>query len=92
MKLDIISPEASLFSGEVVSVTVPGSDGEFQMLNNHAAIVSVLVKGKVKIETNSFEASTSFEDNFIKEGNKYVLSIESGTLEMKDNKAVVLVD
>lgn len=92
MKLDIISPEASLFSGEVVSVTVPGADGEFQMLNNHAAIVSVLVKGNVKIETHSFEASTSFSDKFVKEGNKYVLTIGSGTLEMKDNKAVILVD
>lgn len=92
MKLDIISPEASLFSGEVVSVTVPGADGEFQMLNNHAAIVAVLTKGKVKIETNSFEKSTSYENKFVKEGNKYVLMIGSGTLEMKDNKAVILVD
>lgn len=92
MKLDIISPEGSLFSGEVVSVTVPGADGEFQMLNNHAAIVSVLTKGKVKIETNAFEISTSYEDKFVKEDNKYVLMIGSGTLEMKDNKAVILVD
>lgn len=92
MKLDIISPEATLFSGEVVSVTVPGADGEFQMLNNHAAIVSVLVKGKVKIETKFFETSTSYGDRFVKEGNKHVLMIGSGTLEMKDNKAVVLVD
>src|SRR5690554_196240 len=92
MKLDIISPEVSLFSGEVVSVTVPGTSGEFQMLNNHAAIVAVLTKGKVKIEANSFNKSTSHEDKFVKEGNKYVLMIDSGTLEMKDNKAVILVD
>lgn len=92
MKLDIISPEASLFSGEVVSVTVPGANGEFQMLNNHAAIVAVLTKGKVKIETNAFEKSTSYQDKFVKESSKYVLTINSGTLEMKDNKAVILVD
>lgn len=92
MKLDIISPEASLFSGEVISVTVPGAGGEFQMLNNHAAIVSVLVKGNIKIETNSFDSSTSFGDKFTKEGSKYMLSIGSGTLEMRDNKAVILVD
>ncbi len=92
MKLEIISPEAVLFSGEVTSVTVPGVDGEFQMLNNHAAIVSVLTKGKIKIDTNAFQSSTQFEDKFAKENNKYILSISSGTLEMKDNKAVILVD
>jgi len=92
MKLEIISPEAVLFSGEVTSVTVPGADGEFQMLNNHAAIVSVLSKGKIKIDSNSFEKSTQFKDKFAKENNRYTLTINSGTLEMKDNKAVVLVD
>ncbi len=92
MKLEIISPEATLFSGVVISVTVPGVDGEFQMLNNHAAIVAVLQNGKVKIETASFNTSTSYEDRFTKEGNKYVMTIGSGTLEMKDNKAVILVD
>ncbi|HUH51518.1 MAG TPA: F0F1 ATP synthase subunit epsilon [Flavobacterium sp.] len=92
MKLEIISPEATLFSGEVISVTVPGVNGEFQMLNNHAAIVAVLQNGKVKIETTSFTTSTSYEDRFTKEGSKHVMTIGSGTLEMKDNKAVILVD
>ena len=40
MYLEIVTPEASLVSGEVESVTVPGVNGEFQMLNNHASIVS----------------------------------------------------
>ena len=48
MYLEIVSPEATLFSGEVTSVTVPGINGEFQMLNNHAAIVSVLAEGTIK--------------------------------------------
>jgi len=91
MQLDIISPEASLFSGKVTSVTVPGADGEFQMLNNHAPIVSVLTRGKVKIQTNSLEENTTFQDRFSKEANKYVLDIDSGTLEMKDNKIVILI-
>jgi F-type H+-transporting ATPase subunit epsilon len=92
MKLEIISPEAVLFSGEIISVTVPGADGEFQMLNNHAAIVSVLTKGKIKIDAKSFSSSTQFESKFAQENNRYVLYINSGTLEMKDNKAVILVD
>ena len=42
MILEIISPEKIIFTGEVESVAVPGVDGEFEMLNNHAAIVSNL--------------------------------------------------
>jgi F-type H+-transporting ATPase subunit epsilon len=51
MYLEIVSPEATLFSSEVDAVTVPGINGEFQMLNNHAAIVAVLAEGTVKINT-----------------------------------------
>ena len=50
MELQIVSPEAQLFSGEVESVTVPGKSGSFQILNNHAPIVSSLKKGKVEIK------------------------------------------
>jgi len=49
MHLEIVSPEATLFSGEVVSVIVPGTTGSFQMLNNHAPIVSTLKEGIVTI-------------------------------------------
>ena len=45
MYLEIVSPEATLFSGEVTSVTVPSINGEFQMLANHAPIVSLLQEG-----------------------------------------------
>ena len=48
MQLEIVSPEAQLFSGEVSSVTVPGASGSFQILNNHAPIVSTLVEGALK--------------------------------------------
>jgi F-type H+-transporting ATPase subunit epsilon len=48
MLLEIVSPEASLFKGEITSVSVPGVDGSFQILNNHAPIVS-LFKGTVSI-------------------------------------------
>ena len=49
MHLEIVSPEATLFSGEVESVIVPGTTGSFQMLNNHAPIVSTLKEGTVTI-------------------------------------------
>ena len=49
MYLEIISPEAKLFEGEITSIILPGSAGSFQLLNNHAPIVSTLSSGTVKI-------------------------------------------
>lgn len=91
MYLEIVSPEASLVSGNVESVTVPGVNGEFQMLNDHAAIVSLLGPGKVKFKGNATIAE-SFENNFTQEDGSWVMYINSGTVEMKDNNVIVLVD
>mgnify|MGYP001361422393 FL=1 len=92
MYLEIVSPEATLFSGEVTSVTVPGMDGEFQMLENHAAIVSLLQAGKVKVKGN-ITIDEAFADKFSKGSNgETILNISSGTVEMKDNKIIVLAD
>lgn len=92
MTLEIISPEAILFKGEVTSVTVPGVEGEFQMLNNHAAIVSALGKGYVKFQGQQIKLDKAVESKFLVENNTYKLSIKSGTLEMTNNMAIVLVD
>ena len=93
MILEIVSPEAVLFSGEVNSITVPGVDGSFQILNNHAPVVSLLQKGIVKISAQSFKISKESKDLFTKINDQnYTLSISSGTIEMKDNKVIVLAD
>ncbi|OAB80625.1 FoF1 ATP synthase subunit delta/epsilon [Cochleicola gelatinilyticus] len=91
MYLEIVTPEASLVSGEVESVTVPGVEGEFQMLNNHAAIVSVLQEGKVKFKGNPTIAE-GYENKFKQEDGKWVLEITSGTVEMNNNRVIVLAD
>lgn len=92
MYLEIVTPEASLVSGEVESVSVPGVDGEFQMLNNHAAIVSTLQTGKVKFKGEP-TFTEGFEDKFTKDNDgRWSLEINSGTIEMKDNKVIVLAD
>ena len=93
MILEIVSPEATLFNGEVTSVAVPGIDGEFQMLNNHAPIVSILAKGNVKINGVNLKIEKQFLDKFQKINDQnYWLSIQSGTIEMNDNKIIVLAD
>ena len=93
MILEIVSPEATLFQGEVTSVTLPGVIGSFQILNNHAPIVSILKHGVVKIEATSFNIKKEVEDKFTKViDQNYLLEINSGTIDMKDNKVLVLAD
>ncbi|MGB5508191.1 F0F1 ATP synthase subunit epsilon, partial [Robiginitalea sp.] len=65
MHLEIVSPEATLFSGEVTSVSVPGVDGEFQMFQDHAPIVSLLQEGSVKI-AGHLEIEEEFQSRFSK--------------------------
>ncbi|RNC92484.1 MAG: F0F1 ATP synthase subunit epsilon [Allomuricauda sp.] len=92
MYLEIVSPEATLFAGEVTSVTVPGINGEFQMLQNHAPVVSLLQEGEVKVQGN-IEIEEEFEKKFSKGANgETILAITSGTVEMNDNKVIVLAD
>jgi len=93
MILEIVSPEATLFKGEVTSVSLPGVSGSFQILNNHAPVVSILKKGTVKIEATSFKFDKEVKDKFVKINEQnYTLEIESGTIEMNDNKVIVLAD
>ncbi|MCE2846607.1 MAG: ATP synthase F1 subunit epsilon [Sphingobacteriales bacterium] len=77
MQLEIITPDRKVFEGEVSSVMVPGSKGRFQMLENHASIVSTLVNGPVKIKTTQGE--TSFD-------------VKGGVVELLDNKVVILAE
>ncbi len=93
MILEIVSPEATLFQGEVTSVSLPGVNGSFQILNNHAPIVSILKQGSVKITAASFKMNPDVEQKFTRVNDQnYTLEIKSGTIEMRDNKVIVLAD
>jgi F-type H+-transporting ATPase subunit epsilon len=92
MYLEIVTPEATLFSGDVESIAVPGVNGEFEMLNNHAPIVSLLKEGHVKIY-GDIQLEEEVENKFTKgEKRGTWLEINSGTIELKDNKIIVLAD
>ncbi len=78
MELEIITPEKELFSGDVTSVKFPGTNGGFEILNNHAPIISTLTKGAIKVTTNDKNTKT-FE-------------INGGVIEMQNNKIIVLAD
>jgi F-type H+-transporting ATPase subunit epsilon len=78
LKVSILSPEKKIFEGEANLVEVPGEKGRFQMLVNHAPIVSSLVKGIVRIiETNNTE--TKFD-------------VESGVIECANNEIIILIE
>lgn len=92
MFLEIITPEATLFKGEVESIAVPGVNGEFEMLKDHAPIISLLKEGHVKI-FGTIQLNEEVEDKFTKGNDKGIwLAINSGTIEMKGNKVIVLAD
>jgi F-type H+-transporting ATPase subunit epsilon len=78
MILEIITPEKKLFSGEVTSVKLPGANGEFEILNNHASIISTLCKGKIRLIT--------------KDKNTEKYDINGGVIEVQKNKMIVLAD
>jgi len=78
MKLEIITPEQTLFSGEVTLVQLPGIDGSFEILNNHAPLISVLATGKVKIQ-DAHKQLQYFE-------------IRGGVVEVLHNKVLVLAE
>ncbi len=91
MFLEIVTPEATLFSGEVESVSVPGVNGEFQMLKDHAPVISLLKEGFIKIY-GDIELAEEVEGKFEKNSKGTWLQINSGTIELKDNKIIVLAD
>ena len=92
MILEIVTPEATILHSDVDLISVPGINGEFQMLNNHAPIVSLLVEGKVKFKGANIQIEEGFEDKFSENKGEYSLLIKSGTVEMKENKVIILAD
>ena len=89
MFLEIVSPEKTLFTGDVTSVHVPGSEGSFQILNNHAPIVSTLKKGSITLKGSFAENQENLN---IHSNSEASLDIQSGVIEMKKNKLIILVD
>jgi F-type H+-transporting ATPase subunit epsilon len=76
MLLSIITPDKLIYSGEIKLVKLPGTDGSFEILNNHAPLISTLAKGQIKvIETN----------NELK-----YFDIEEGVVEVQNNRVIVL--
>jgi len=78
MLLEIIAPDKKLYSGEVDLVQVPGSKGSFEILRNHAPIISTLEQGRIKIL--DVKGGTTF------------FEVDGGVIEAKNNKIIVLAE
>ena len=78
MYLEIITPDKKVFEGEVKLVQLPGSKGGFEILTNHAPIISTLGKGTIKV--------TDGNDK------EHLFEVTGGVIENKSNKIVVLVE
>jgi len=92
MHLEIITPEEVLISqDQVADVKVPGVQGEFQLLDHHAPIVSVLQEGNI-IFNDRVQLPKKTQSHFKHQNGKYYYPIKGGVIENKDNKTVILVD
>ena len=77
LSLIMLTPEEEIFHGKVKSVKVPGVSGQFEILNNHAALLSALGKGEIRI----------IKDN----GERQIYTIENGFIEVLRNEVALLV-
>ena len=77
LKLKIVSPEKVVFQGDVDSVLVPGTLGSFEILKDHAPIISSLEVGKVE---------------YVTQEGKQTLDIQGGFVEVKKNEVSLCVE
>ena len=78
MHIEIITPEKLLFAGEIKLVKLPGTLGSFEIMENHAPIISTLTKGKIKVKD--------------KNGIITYFDINGGLIEASNNQINVLVE
>ena len=77
MQVKIITPDKTAYEGEAQAITFPGNSGEFEVLDQHAAMISLLKQGTMRLKTA---------------GNDQSFKVDGGVVEVLNNKVVVLVE
>lgn len=77
MLIDIVTPDKTIFSGDISSATFPGSDGSFGIKENHAPMVATLKEGQIKV---------------IVDGKEEFFDVNGGVVEVNHNKIIVLAE
>lgn len=78
LKLELVTPVAKVYSGEVIAVMAPGAAGSFEVLYNHAPMISLLGSGKLMVRTPDQQE-------------KY-FRVKGGAIEVNANKVIVLAE
>ena len=78
LRVDIVSPDGSVFRGPASSVTVPGHHGSFQILSNHAPLIATLDVGKIVLRDES--------------GEQHTFAISGGVVEVLKNTVIILAE
>jgi F-type H+-transporting ATPase subunit epsilon len=96
MNITVLTPDKEIFKGAIKSVKVPGTQGEFQVLNNHAPIVSSLEGGKITIVTaegsySYFNAEAGAVTTSAEAGKTITYMVEGGFIEVLNNEINLLV-
>ncbi len=78
MFLEIITPDKKIYQDEVTRVRLPGSSGLFEILNNHAPIISTLKRGIIRV--------------IDKDNKRLTFKVNGGIVENKENKIIVLLE
>jgi F-type H+-transporting ATPase subunit epsilon len=76
--LEVVTPQKGIYSGSVVSVTAPGTEGSFQVLANHAPLLATLGSGKIRID--------------LADKSQQTFTVEGGFFEVSNNRAMVIVE
>ena len=84
MYLEIVTPDKTYFQGEVDQATFPGTDGSFQILNNHAPLISTLGEGDMSY--------TKIREMDQKKEDEQILTVKGGVVEVLNNRIIVLAE
>ena len=93
MNIKILTPEFVIFEGDVKSVLLPGKNGEFHIMKDHAAIVTSLNEGKIKVYTDQIKEE--YSQHFTRENEKesvFSFVMKSGVVEFSNNKGIILAE
>ncbi len=78
MQIEIVSPEKQLYAGEVAMAQFPGTEGSFQVLNNHAPLIATITAGSIRVRNAS--------------GKEETIEVRGGIVEVQKNKILVLAE
>ncbi|NOX86732.1 MAG: ATP synthase F1 subunit epsilon [Chlorobi bacterium] len=79
MKVEIITPDREIYKGEAYLIQLPGIDGSFEILNNHAPLISALKEGRIKLKKS-------------KESKDEFYEVKGGVIEVLNNKVIILAE